>query len=328
MAQAQPRLNDSSAFPEIAHLEDLRCAFVAGGPPLPEITQRVLLDTLGVGNRQAFDFLCNQRPDRAGFEAWLKAIAGEPDPALLARYHDVVVRGQSRPVSAIEDMPDVLDDEALEHWEREGWIVVPEAISASQCADIAAVIWEYLEASPNDPASWYCDGTEGIMLPVYQHEAMDVARRSPRIHKAFAQLWGRSDLWVTIDQLGFNAPETPQRCFQGTPLHWDVSLVPPILFATQALVYLTDTADDQGAFRCVPGFHRRIERWLAELGDADPRSADLSQHAVCIPGQAGDLVIWRQDLPHGASPNRANAPRMVQYLNFYPPDLEIAGEWR
>ena len=328
MAAPEPRLSAGGAFPEVAYLDDLRRALVEGGPPLPEITQRLLLDTLGIGNRQAFDFLCSQRPDRAGFEAWLKAIAGEPDPTLLARYHDVVLRGQSTPIAEIDQAPDVLDADAIKQWEREGWVLVPQAIPASRCADVAALIWDYLGASPDDPASWYGNETEGIMVPIYQHEALEIARRSPRVHEAFAQLWGRSDLWVTIDQLGFNPPETPQRGFQGTPLHWDASLVPPIPFATQALIYLTDTQADQGAFRCVPGFHHRIEVWLDGLGDTDPRSVDLSQHAVCIPGQAGDLVIWRQDLPHGASPNRADQPRLVQYLNFYPPDLEIAEEWR
>ena len=40
-----------------------------------------------------------------------------------------------------------------------------------------------------------------------------------------------------------------------------------------------------------------------------------------IPGAAGDMVIWHDALPHGATPNRGERPRIVQYLNLYPPPL-------
>jgi len=94
------------------------------------------------------------------------------------------------------------------------------------------------------------------------------------------------------------------------------------------VLYLTDTAADQGAFRCVPGFHRRIDAWLDGLGDADPRKVDLSDEQHMVAGKAGDLIIWRQDLPHAASPNRSDRPRLVQYLNYYSPDMPIRSRWR
>jgi ectoine hydroxylase-related dioxygenase (phytanoyl-CoA dioxygenase family) len=159
------------------------------------------------------------------------------------------------------------------------------------------------------------------MLARYHHPSLEAARRSPRIHKAFAQLWGTEDLWLTIDRLGFNPPVTAGQPFAGSDLHWDVSLVRPIPFGTQAVLYLDDTAQDQGAFRCVPGFHHRIAQWLDGPGKANPRGIDLSGEQVFVPGKAGDLVIWRQDLPHGASPNRAKAPRLAQYLNYYSPEM-------
>lgn len=330
MAASQPRLSASETLLRIAHLEDLRRAFVDGGEPLPEITTRLLLDTLGLGNRQVFDFLAASRPTQEEFERWVIATAGLPDPELVARYTAVVeaenATGAGDP--EVDRLPDVLSEADLAQWEHDGYVVLRHAIPREACADAAQLIWDFLDASPDDPDSWYGKGAEGIMVPVYQHPALEVARRSPRVRKAFAQLWGRSDLWVTIDQMGFNPPETGSSAFKGSDLHWDVSLARPIPFATQALVYLTDTRADQGAFRCVPGFHHRLGAWLESLDGQAPREVDLSNEAVCIPGRAGDLVIWRQDLPHGASPNRADRPRLVQYLNFYPPDLVIADRWR
>jgi len=37
---------------------------------------------------------------------------------------------------------------------------------------------------------------------------------------------------------------------------------------------------------------------------------------VTIPADAGDLVIWRQRLPDGASPDTADRPRLAQCVNM------------
>jgi hypothetical protein len=70
----------------------------------------------------------------------------------------------------------------------------------------------------------------------------------------------------------------------------------------------------------VPGFQHRIQEWLGQLAvGSDPNMQDL--HALgskAIGGQSGDLIIWHQLLPHGASPNLGNQPRIVQYINMQP----------
>lgn len=302
-------------------------------PTANHIADRLLLDTLGLGNQEVLRFLLNDRPDFETFRCWIVETAGQPDPLLLDRYH---AHRQGRSVSpkaqatldAIDAMPPVLDAADLATWDDTGIVVLRSAITAHQAATAATFVWDAAQATPGDPASWYRASVDGIMIPHYHHPSLTAARTSPRIHKAFAQLWGRADLWMLIDLVGFNPPVTAHRGFRGSPLHWDVSLARPIPFATQAVLYLTDTAADQGAFRAVPGFHRRIDGWLDNFGDTDPRSVDLSAEAVTIPGRAGDLIIWRQDLPHGASPNRAATPRLVQYLTMYPPDLVAHDEWR
>ena len=116
--------------------------------------------------------------------------------------------------------------------------------------------------------------------------------------------------------------------FPGPHLHWDTNLTLPIPFETQGILYLADTPADGGALQVVPGFHHRIEDWLADIGSADPRQIDLARDAVTVPAGAGDLVIWRNDLPHGASANRSTRPRLAQYVNHAPlrwPDTRV---WR
>jgi ectoine hydroxylase-related dioxygenase (phytanoyl-CoA dioxygenase family) len=99
----------------------------------------------------------------------------------------------------------------------------------------------------------------------------------------------------------------------------------------QGILYLTDTAAEQGAFTCVPGFHHRLEQWLADLPPgAEPRQLDrdLLDAAIPIAGRAGDLVIWHHALPHGSRPNRTARPRLVQYISMFPTTQRDDRPWR
>lgn len=296
-------------------------------------SERMLLDALGLGLEQVMRYLADVRPELDAFADWVIATAGPPDPLTIARYH-ATLAGEPLPpeiqarLDAIDAMPDVLDAADLAQWEGEGWVTFRNAVSPGEAAQVAALLWHLLDADPDRPDTWYGHDRQGIMVQQFQHPALDIARRSPRVHKAFAQLWGTSDLWCITDRMSFNPPETLLHPFQGPRMHWDVSLAPPIPFATQGILYLTDTAADQGAFALLPGFHHRLDAWLNEIGDADPRAIDLDAQAVPIAAGAGDLIIWRNDLPHGASPNRATRPRMAQYVNFYPPTLRDNPVWR
>jgi len=97
----------------------------------------------------------------------------------------------------------------------------------------------------------------------------------------------------------------------------------------QGILYLTDTPAEQGAFSCIPGFHRKLEGWLRELPPGeDPRQA-VMRHPGYTPvaGKAGDLVIWHQALPHGSSPNRGTKPRVAQYITLRPTRWPYTAEW-
>lgn len=297
------------------------------------MSDRILQDALGLGIEQAIRHLMVERPDYPGFERWVFDTVGEPDAERVARYNawkdgTPAPEATRRRLAEIDAMPPVLDADDLAQWNERGYVVLREAISRDEAAALEALLWHVLDARADDPRSWYGERTNGIMIQHFQHPAQEAVRRSARIHKAFAQLWGTSDLWASTDRMSFNPPEKPGKLFPGPHLHWDISLAQPIPFGTAGILYMTDTAADQGALQVVPGFHRHIAEWLDGLGDTDPRGVDLSGDAITIPAGAGDLVLWRLDLPHGASPNRNVRPRMAQYINMYSPDWVEHPEWR
>ena len=90
----------------------------------------------------------------------------------------------------------------------------------------------------------------------------------------------------------------------------------------QGVLYLSDTAANQGAFTCIPGFHRCIADWLETLSEEDDSrsrmQAEFGHQAKPIAGKEGDLVIWNSLLPHGSSPNSADRPRIAQYITMTP----------
>lgn len=302
-------------------------------PRALDIADRMLLDTLGLGLEQTLTYLREARPLIDAFEAWIVEVAGTPDASTVARYH-AWLEGAPPPeevqhrLRAVEQAPPVLDAEDLAHWEEHGYVILRNAISVEEAAAAEALLWRVVDARPDDPASWYGPRSNGIMIQHFQDPALEAARQSPRVHKAYAQLWGTADLWTIVDRMSFNPPERPGHPFPGPHLHWDVSLALPIPMATQGILYLTDTSPDQGALRIVPGFHRRIEAWLESIGSADPRRVNLDAEALPIAAGAGDLIIWHQALPHGASPNHTTRPRMAQYINMYSPLLWTNPEWR
>ena len=318
----------------IRGLEDLWARLTGRAPAAAmSMADRMILDVLGLGLEQAIEHLFAARPELDEFEDWVVATAGEPDPDRIARYHawlDGVPPPESVQawIRSIDEAEPALDADELAHWESEGWVILRNAITAAQAAAAAALLWKVAGADPGDPSTWYRTRTNGLMVQHFQGEELEAVRRSPRVHKAFAQLWGTADLWMQIDRMSFNAPVIRGKRFYAPRLHWDVSLAQPIPFATQAILYLTDTAADQGALELVPGIHNRIGAWLAGIGDAEPREVDLSAQAITIAASAGDLVIWHQGLPHGASPNHASLPRLAQYLTMYSPDMQVHPEWR
>jgi len=293
---------------------------------------RIALNTLGIATEELREVL----PRFDALEdllAWSDARAGGLDREALDRFEAMAAGAPAREavrrrIEAIEAAEPVLGEDELRFWDENGYVIVPAVISPDAVRALADVVWACVGADPEDPATWRLTD-HGIMVQLFQHPALTPARTSPRLLKAFAQIWGTADLWTSLDRVSFNPPVRPGVEFPGPRLHWDISLVPPVVFQVQGVIYLTDTTAEQGAFEAVPGLHKRIDAWLENLGEGvDPRTVDLSAEARRIAANAGDLIIWHSALAHGASPNTGDRPRLAQYVTQYPASLRQAERWR
>ncbi|MFP6724072.1 MAG: phytanoyl-CoA dioxygenase family protein [Candidatus Poribacteria bacterium] len=209
----------------------------------------------------------------------------------------------------------------LDFWQESGYVIARNAVPRENAERAEQAVWEFLGMDQVNSDTWYPDPPRrSIMVEIYQHQALWDNRQYPTIHRAFSQIWQKEKLWVSFDRASMNPPSLdPEAKERG--LHWDANLENrPLGFGVQGVLYLTDTAENQGAFTCVPGFHHRIEEWLDSLPeDSTPQQQDL--HALGsekIAANAGDLIIWRTSLPHGASLNTSDKPRIVQYITMNP----------
>ncbi len=306
--------------------------------PVEAAADKIAIWGLGLGLYETLQFLHARRPGFDAFLDWILARnGGAVEPSRIAWVNDRIERlGEDKPPriagpAPVEPAPrePVLGADDLAFWDENGYVVLREAVSREAARAAERAVWEFTGARPEDPDTWYgnADG-HTIMVPLIHHPAFDANRRSPRIRAAYAQLLGTDDLVVTVDRGGFNPPERPNWPFPGPRLHWDTSLAQPIPLSIQGILYLADTPAYQGAFCCVPGFRRQIESWLRGLPPGtNPRHEILNSPAVGIAGSAGDMVLWADSLPHGASPNRGSYPRIVQYIAMYPANRVDRRPW-
>lgn len=288
----------------------------------------ILLSVLGLGLEQTLRHWYSLN-DFNEFEDWILDInGGRIDSAKVARFNALFDGAEAVVYDAGEQ---VLSDADLDFFNEHGYVILRNAITKEDAAATLAVVCDFLNVDINDPATWYTanPARQGIMVQLFQHSVLQKNRDAERIRKAYGQLLGRSDIWVNVDRVGFNPPETGKWKFPGPRLHWDVSLELPIPFGLQGILYLSDTQANQGAFSLIPGFHNKIEDWINSLPQGcNPRTENLYELGVIpVVANAGDFIIWHHALPHGSSPNTSALPRIVQYINYLPVDAKILKKW-
>ena len=209
-------------------------------------------------------------------------------------------------------------------WEENGYVIIPQAVPVSHLEAVIVAISKFLELDPDDAATWYNGPPRRLgFVEMYHHQSMWDNRQYPRVYEAFKSLWKEEKLWVSIDRTNMTPPEREGRAhgFNESLIHWDIDTSDhPGGLKVQGVLYLTDTAENQGGFQCVPGFHRDFIEWVkTQPADRDPTRPDLTDlKPVAIPGKAGDLLIWHSLLPHGNSRNTSERPRWCQYISASP----------
>lgn len=243
---------------------------------------------------------------------------------------------------ATADTLRVLSVEDWNFWRHNGYVVIKEAVSRQQAQQTAAFLWEFEEKDPKDPDTWYQAPRAEIqmkelagagMVEVYNHQLLWTNRQTQRVYDSFVDIWGREQLWVTIDRANLNLPIRPGHEYKGF-IHWDYDpeTKPQNVQGVLALVDQRD--ENMGGFQCIPWLFRNYDSWkLTQPADRDhfkPDMSGLEDKLVKVPLEAGDLLIFNSSQPHGIRPNYSNKVRMAQYISMMPAQEENENlkKWR
>ncbi len=237
----------------------------------------------------------------------------------------------------------VLSKEDWTFWREQGYVIVKQAVPKAQARATADFLWAFEEKDPDDPTTWYAPPRAEMqmkelvgtgMVEVYNHQLLWDNRQTRRVYEAFVDVWGTEKLWVTIDRANLNVPIRPGYEYRGF-IHWDYDPETNPQ-QVQGVLALNDQTDpDMGGFQCIPWLYRNYHEWKkTQPDDRDyfkPDISGLEEYLVKVPLEAGDLLIFNSQLPHGIRPNHSDGKvRIAQYISMMPADEgnEALREWR
>ena len=250
-----------------------------------------------------------------------KEIPGNPSTAKSSTLH-LNDRSNGEPLR-------ILTEEDWSFWTTNGYIIIKNAVPKEQAKRLADYLWEYEAKDPNDKSTWYRKPNVDMqmkelvntgMVEIYNHQYMWDNRQSPRIHQAFADIWGTEKLWVTIDRANLNFPLAPGFEHKGF-IHWDYDPETKPHNVQGVLALADQTDENMGGFQCIPQLFRTYDTWkLTQPEDRDHYKPDTTGFEIVkVPLETGDLLIFNSLQPHGIRPNRTGEKvRIAQYISMMP----------
>jgi hypothetical protein len=281
--------------------------------------EKMFLNIFQIGLFEVYEFLYNLCEDDHHFKNWIISLKGEEFYEKKAFEFNHWYKSNQQFDSTTVD--DFLTADQLNFWEENGYLKIDQMIDHERCDAVIALIDNKLQIDIKNKDTWYPNDhkMQGLMLQLYQGEALENIRNDKNIKAVFASLYQTNNILPNCEKVSFNPPENSHFSFKGSPLHWDIDFNVGPTQHIQGLLYLNDVPVNRGPFTLIPGYHHQIAATLENYQSPELALVELrkSDKIISIPGKKGDLIVWLESLPHAASPNYSDQPRYVQYISFY-----------
>ncbi|WP_407490133.1 phytanoyl-CoA dioxygenase family protein [Elizabethkingia anophelis] len=248
-----------------------------------------------------------------------KTIPGNPSVATSSKFK-LNDRSNGEPLR-------ILSEKDWKFWITNGYIVIKNAVPKEQVGKLADYLWEYENKDANNPETWYkasakmkmAELNNTGMVEIYNHQYLWDNRQCPKIHQAFADIWGTEKLWVTIDRANLNFPIRPGHEYKGF-IHWDYDPETKPQNVQGVLALADQTDENMGGFQCIPELFRTYDTWkLSQPDNRDHFKPDTTGFTPTkVKMEAGDLLIFNSCQPHGIRPNNSSKVRIAQYISMMP----------
>ncbi len=196
----------------------------------------------------------------------------------------------------MKDVP--LDRNAtLAQLEREGWVVLPDVLSAEEVARLRALLEPVLARNGRGRTGFEGRATERVYALVAKCPEVAALAEHPRVLEIGDALMEPDYLLSSVQAVRIHPGESAQ------PLHADddpgMLGRPRRLHGFSVMWALTDFTESNGATRLVPGSHRKED-------DSPP---DASR-AVSATMREGSVLIYLGGVEHGGGEHTGGPPRL------------------
>ena len=214
-----------------------------------------------------------------------------------------------------------LASDQLAHWERDGYVLIGEILSPTECAELVA------EEQRLRPPGGYGTSPGLVVIDQLSHVSTLVREFCCRGRHldVVEQLLGEA---VTLTHNQFVTKlSAPGDHASEIPLHQDDgygTLDPPE--DVTVWVALTDTTTDNGCLVVAPGSHRDgfVEHRVASHNAAFREATATATEPLELP--AGHAVAFSGLLLHGSGDNRTDAERVALFARYCRPHLVMVTE--
>lgn len=215
----------------------------------------------------------------------------------------------------------MINEQDVVRYQRDGFIVVPDVVSAQEIAELRQVTDEFVEQSRQatehtevfdleDGHSASEPRLRRIKAPDRHHPVYARMVRHPGILSVLQKLWG-PNIRFDVAKLNLKAAGF------GSPVEWhqDWAFYPHTNDDLAAVgIMIDDFRPDNGSMLVIPGSHTgpTYDHHANGhfVGGIDPKASgiDFSKAVMCT-GKAGSITVHHARLIHGSSANLSGLPR-------------------
>lgn len=209
------------------------------------------------------------------------------------------------------------EDERLE-FERNGFLIVPDALTPQMTSDIEAVVdridGQHRAETNMDAHEWVHKldfvGQDEVFLDLLDW------------HKIFPKVWGILgwNIQLYLTHMDITPPPPPEADQEKKRLGWhqdsgrlnsELETDPRPRVSVKVGYFLTDTTEvGRGNFYVIPGSHTQNKLEFPADDVSDPEGAT----PVCVP--PGTAVIFDRRIWHSRSPNESDVTRKVLFYGY------------
>lgn len=226
----------------------------------------------------------------------------------------------------------MLTAEQKAFYEREGYLMVEDAVTPAELAELRRIAYDYIEASRQVSESndvYDLDDGHGpdsprltrIKLPHKQHPYFWDLLKGSRLTQVLNDLLG-PDVLIQTSKLNTKAPGG------GAAVEWhqDWAFYPHTNDSMLAFgLMLEDVTPDNGPLMVIPGTHKgpilshyNNGVFCGAINPDDPLFE--MPKAVTLTGKAGSMTVHHARTLHGSAPNRSDRARLILFYECHAAD--------